>query len=174
MKFVSPWKQDIEFSVNLTCSPVARNYISSQWKQKVWIFHIYKNLIMLIKLEADLQRIMNIRKYENEICHKAPTFTSFCYLWTESQSEKSITRLQKPQTDTVEFVSTLPLHLWSNLSVKKGKVIFWLNNILLTLFLHFKTYCLYLRFILEKTSISQLYHSTLQFHTKYNKRALTF
>lgn len=34
---------------------------------------------------------------------------------TRGESEKSITKLQKPQTDTVEFVSTLPLHLWNNL-----------------------------------------------------------
>lgn len=67
---------------------------------------------------------MNIRKHENKIWHKAPTFTSFYYSWKESQSEKSITKVQKPQTDTVEFVSTLPLHLWNNLSVKKGKVVF--------------------------------------------------
>lgn len=79
---------------------------------------------MQIKLEADLQRNMNIRNYGNKICHKAPTPTSICYLWKESQSEISTTRLQKPETDTVEFVSTLPLHLCNNLSVKKGKVVF--------------------------------------------------
>lgn len=79
---------------------------------------------MLIKLEADLQRIMNIRKYENKICHKAPMFTSFATYGKSHSQRNQITRLQKPQTDTVEFVSTLPLHLWSNLSLKKEKVVF--------------------------------------------------
>jgi len=42
---------------------------------------------MFIKLyqkqEADLQRNMNIKKHENKVCHKAPSFTNFYYSWKE-------------------------------------------------------------------------------------------
>lgn len=42
-----------------------------------------------------------------------------------------MTKLQKPQIDTVEYVPTSRVPLQNNLSVKKGKVVYQFNNTLL-------------------------------------------